>query len=145
MEETEFITESSEETKKLGEKLSKDFKLGDVISLSGDLGSGKTTFVQGLARGYHIENRIISPTFILIRKHAGKILNKSMTLYHIDLYRIEDPAQIKDVGLAELFQDKEGIFVIEWAKRHPDLNPDRELKFEVLDGNNRAITVIKNE
>src|SRR3990170_3860814 len=98
MEETEFITRSARETEDLGAKLAHNFRRGNIIILTGELGAGKTTFVQGVAKTFNIKSRIISPTFIFVRKHKGRIKNheslrqdsgqaRIMNLYHVDLYR----------------------------------------------------------
>jgi len=91
---------------------------GDVLWLSGDLGSGKTTFTQGLGRALGIGQPIVSPTFVLIREYAGRL-----PLYHIDLYRLDNPREALNLGLRD-YLDGDGVCVIEWAERfdsHGDL------------------------
>jgi len=92
-----FVTNSSEETQKLGRNFAKTLKNGDVIYLCGILGSGKTTFVQGLAQGLGINGRIISPTFVIVRNYKVK-KNKVniISFYHIDLYRIGSGKDIEN-------------------------------------------------
>src|SRR3989337_2657138 len=94
------ITESFEATQKLGKEFAQSLKKGAVIALHGDLGSGKTTFVQGFAKGLGIEKNIISPTFIIMRTYNVGIKN----FYHVDLYRIESEKDVEGLGLPELIQ-----------------------------------------
>lgn len=131
-----YITRSKKETKDLAKKLAK--KLTGVIALIGELGSGKTTFAQGFAEGLEIKEKIISPTFVLIRQH--KIPNSKKILYHIDLYRIED---IKSLGLDELWSNKENIVLIEWAEKIKKLLPKNTtyIQFKILSENKRQIII----
>ena len=101
-----YICKSEVELKKLAAKLSKEYESG-VIGLYGELGAGKTTFVQGFAQGLGIEEKIISPTFVLIRQHPIPKSNK--TLYHIDLYRLENNVDIESLGIKELFDDSNNL------------------------------------
>lgn len=120
-----ITTNSRVETLKLSKKIAGDYKnIGGVVLLTGDLGSGKTTFVQGFAKALGIKQKIISPTFVLIRQHA--ILNSKRILFHVDLYRINDE---KDLGIDELIQDKKNIVLIEWADKLATL-PKSALRIE---------------
>ena len=87
-----FVTKSPEQTEKLGEDFAKNLKPQDVVFLIGNLGSGKTTFTKGIARGLGIKNRILSPTFIVVRSHSTAN-ERIQTLYHLDLYRLKDYAE----------------------------------------------------
>src|ERR1700722_11329144 len=109
-----FISHSPAETESLGEKFGRAARPGWVITLSGDLGAGKTQFVKGLARGLGISARVHSPTYTLAAQYPGRRLN----LFHLDLYRLETPAQILSAGLEE-FLTPDGVAVIEWAERLP--------------------------
>lgn len=111
----QYLTNSEKETKNLASKLAK--KIHGVIALIGELGAGKTTFVQGFAAGLGIKDKIISPTFILIRQH--KIPKSKRTLYHIDLYRIEN--DFSQLGLKEILENTDNIVVIEWAEKLKNL------------------------
>lgn len=111
----QYLTNSEKETKNLASKLAK--KIHGVIALSGELGAGKTTFVQGFAAGLGIKDKIISPTFVLIRQH--KIPKSKRTLYHIDLYRIEN--DFSQLGLKEILENTDNIVVIEWAEKLKNL------------------------
>ena len=122
-----FKTESPEETQALGEKIGKTFRQGDVIALIGDLGTGKTCLTQGIARGVGIASDEIvnSPSYILINEYNGKI-----PIYHIDLYRLEDSAEIAELGLSE-YVEGNGICIIEWAERMADALPDSCIKIYI--------------
>ncbi len=119
----EILTQSASETKSLGAKVASGLKPNNtkatVIAISGNLGSGKTTFVQGFAEGLGITTRIISPTFILMRSY--KVENKEgfNTLYHLDLYRLEGDvkSQVLNLGFEEIIQDPKNIVLIEWAEK----------------------------
>ncbi len=109
-----YISCSEDETKKLAENFAKKTR-GNIFALSGELGAGKTTFVQGFAKGLGIQDKIISPTFVLIRQH--QIPNTDKTLYHIDLYRLENIESLKHLGLDEILSDSNNIVLIEWAEK----------------------------
>ncbi len=132
------VAEGPEETQRLGEELAGHLKHGDVVALVGELGAGKTTFVQGLARGLFVREAVLSPSFVLARTHRG-----TLTLHHMDAYRIYDPAEFGEVGLDELLPPEEGVSVVEWADRIPDLIPHGALwvKFTVLSPERRRIDI----
>ena len=109
-----FITHSEEETAAVGRQLARSVSGGTVILLSGDLGAGKTALVGGLAEGLGIgRDQVSSPTFTLVQEYRGGRL----PLFHVDLYRLNDPREIEDLGLDELAED--GVLAIEWAEKHP--------------------------
>src|SRR6516162_4914550 len=107
-----FESHNTGETESLGERWGREAKSGLVIALSGDLGAGKTQLVKGIARGLGISTRVHSPTFTLVNIYTGGRL----TLFHLDLYRLETPEQILAAGLEEYLQPN-GVTVIEWAER----------------------------
>src|SRR5882762_1980249 len=114
MEKMEFVTNSAGQTQKIAAKFAKKFQnQGGVIALIGDLGSGKTTFSQGFAKALGVSDKIISPTFVLIRQH--KLPKLQRMLFHIDLYRLEGKIDPKELGLKELFDDPNSLVLIEWA------------------------------
>ena len=135
-----FISHSPVETESLGESWGRDAQCGFVIALSGDLGAGKTQLVKGLARGLGITARVHSPTFTLVNEYGGGRLK----LFHLDLYRLETPAQIFSVGLEEYLQP-DGVAVIEWAERLGDgswkleVGKIRKVKIEMLNETDRRI------
>jgi tRNA threonylcarbamoyladenosine biosynthesis protein TsaE len=107
-----FISHSPAETEALGEAWGREARRGIVIALSGDLGAGKTQLVRGLARGLGCAARVHSPTFTLVNVYSGGRL----TLFHLDLYRLETAEQIHGAGVDEYLQP-DGVAVIEWAER----------------------------
>lgn len=113
----EFMTHSAEETKEAGAMLAALVSAGDVIPLAGDLGAGKTCFVQGFARGLGIQEPVTSPTFNLLLVHQGRL-----PLYHFDLYRLARPDELEDIGFYELI-GADGVAVIEWGDRFPQALP----------------------
>lgn len=119
-----------------------------MVALVGELGSGKTTFVQGLARGLGIKNRIISPTFVLRRDYEVKGKKKKVKrLYHIDLYRIKEGVEreFRNLGVEEFFGSQDTVVVIEWAEKVRELLPRSTIwiTFENL-GERRRIKVTRN-
>jgi len=145
----EIITESAQETQKLGEKIARTVTAKPTtatsIGLLGDLGSGKTTLVQGFARGLGITQRILSPTFIVVRRYPVKhpIFN---WFYHIDLYRIKSANDSESLGLAEIFANPKNIVVIEWPKRLEKQLPRKRTDISFVDVgiNRRKITVTQS-
>ena len=135
----EFITNSDKETKALAAKLAKKITHG-IIALTGDLGAGKTTFVQGFAKGAGIKDKIISPTFVLIRQH--QIPNCKKVLYHIDLYRLENSSELNSLGIEELLSDK-NIVLIEWAEKGSNILTKESIQIyiEKLKVNQRKIKI----
>lgn len=137
----EVITKSAKDTKKLGQKVGSSLKGGEIIALSGDLGAGKTTFVQGLAVGLGIESKIISPTFILMRQHKFSDFN----FYHVDLYRLEDSVkeEVINLGLTDVWGKGNNIVVVEWAEKAKSLFPKETIwiNFELLNDDERKITI----
>ena len=126
-----YITYSATQTKNLSKRMSqKILKSKDavVISLKGDLGSGKTTFVQGLAIGLEIKHKILSPTFVLMKKY--KIPNTKKQFYHVDCYRIKKAQDLSALNLKKLFLNPQNIIVIEWAERIEKILPKNTIIFE---------------
>ena len=111
-------TASSEETQEVGRAMGIVAQPGDVFLLTGPLGAGKTCLVQGFAMGLQVEGFVRSPTFVLMSRHQGRL-----TLHHIDLYRIGDPAEAWDLGIDEQLFD-EGVCMVEWADRAADIFPE---------------------
>ncbi|MBM4402345.1 MAG: tRNA (adenosine(37)-N6)-threonylcarbamoyltransferase complex ATPase subunit type 1 TsaE [Candidatus Cloacimonetes bacterium] len=149
----ERVTKSAEESKKFAANFAKKLKGGDVLCLYGELGSGKTTFVQGLAEGLGIKKRILSPTFILMRSYeiSGLAnwriseLEKTKTFYHIDLYRIDKPQETEMLGLQEILDNPQNIIAIEWAEKIKEILPPRriDIHFKHIDyKDSRLIKII---
>ncbi|OGM31671.1 tRNA (adenosine(37)-N6)-threonylcarbamoyltransferase complex ATPase subunit type 1 TsaE [Candidatus Woesebacteria bacterium RIFCSPHIGHO2_01_FULL_44_21] len=133
----EIITNSSSATKEVGREFSADLKAGDVVGLTGELGSGKTTFIQGVAEGLKIDARVNSPTFIIMREY-GK-------LCHVDLYRLEQNLKVEmaNLGLLDIIAARKSIVLIEWAERIADLLPKttKWVNFENINENERKIKI----
>lgn len=131
-------THSPEATKKIAAGIAKDLRAGDLLALTGDLGSGKTCFVQGLAQGLKIPKNILisSPTFVLLQEYPGGRL----PLYHFDFYRLERIEQAMELGPEEIW-DGDGVTVVEWADKFAKLFPKRTrwLRFRFVDELTREI------
>ena len=135
--ETRLVTTSPEETARAGERLGQTLGPGAVVALSGELGSGKTCFIQGLARGLGVTRAATSPTFVLVNQYAGRV-----PVYHVDAYRTESLTELVDLGLEELLGG-EGVTVVEWAdKLLPLLPPDTiHVRIEGVGDEPRQITI----
>lgn len=122
---TPFATHSADETLTLGEKIGQHLQAGDIVFLFGELGAGKTTLTQGIARGLGVpqDEYVRSPTFTLINQYGGKV-----PVYHIDLYRIASPRELEDLGLEEIL-GAGGVAIVEWAEK---LFADESLKTPLL-------------
>ena len=131
-----FISNSAEETESFGRQLAGNVKPGDVLALTGELGSGKTQFVKGLVAAIGATTPVTSPTFTLLHEYSGGRL----PIYHFDFFRIEDRQAAERLGLDEYFFG-DGVSVIEWADRFPDLIPEtaRWVSFETKSETQRAI------
>ena len=137
-----WVTRSPEETQSLGVVLAERLEPGDLLALRGDLGSGKTCLIQGICRGLRVDDYVTSPTFILINEYAGRLQNQPVPVYHFDLYRIQTPEELEDLGAEEYFYGR-GICLIEWAERAGDLLPPRrlDLTLEYLTDSERRIAL----
>lgn len=113
----EFISASPDETRRVAAQLASSLKPGDCISLIGELGVGKTTFVQGLAYGLGITDIVRSPTFLLMREYQGRI-----PLYHVDAYRIKTVDELREIGFEDTVRSQ-GVTVIEWGEKASGLLP----------------------
>ena len=119
------VTASPEETAAVGERLAATLGPGDVVAITGELGAGKTCFVQGLTRGLAVETRATSPTFVLINEYRGRL-----PVHHVDAYRTARATELIDLGLLELF-DGDGVTVVEWADRAASLLPERAIHVHI--------------
>ena len=116
----EVETTGDEETEALGERLASRLAPGDLLALYGELGAGKTCLVRGIARGLGIDaSNVASPSFTLINEYPGRV-----PLVHVDGYRLDSAEAFEELGLTDYFEG-EGILVIEWAEKVPDLPEDR--------------------
>ena len=117
---------SAADLQAIGERLGRALAVGDVLALVGPLGAGKTTFVQGVARGAEVapDRHVASPTFALVNEHPGRV-----PLVHADLYRINDPRELDELGLSDAF-DRAAV-AIEWLDRFPEAAPAERLTIEL--------------
>ena len=123
----EIISDSAGKTLDIGKRLAGNFKKGDIVCLFGDLGSGKTVLTKGISSGLGVDkDKVASPTFVILRQYEGRFM-----IYHFDLYRLNRPEDILDLGYEEYFFD-EGISVIEWADKLGRLAPREFLKIQLL-------------
>lgn len=125
------------DTLRLGERLGRLLRAGDVVLLSGELGAGKTVFVQGVARGLGFDGSVSSKSFVLMGEYAGRV-----RLYHADLYRLEAPDEVEDLALDEVSAD--GVLIVEWPERAGDgVLPEENLhiEFDVTGENVRVLRV----
>src|SRR5437588_4171663 len=134
-----FQTHSAEETTELGRQLAAELKPGSVVLLRGDLGAGKTTMVKGIAEGFKAAKAedVTSPTFTLIHEYRGP----EVTLYHIDLYRIDTKRELDTLALDDLM-DAKSILLIEWGEKFERFVRERnaEIAIEHLGGDHRRIS-----
>jgi tRNA threonylcarbamoyladenosine biosynthesis protein TsaE len=118
----EFISRSPEQTRRLGARLGKLLQPGDMVCLSGDLGSGKTTMVQGVAQGWGTLDPVSSPTFVLVNAYRRP---DGQCLYHLDAYRLRDALEAEDLDLIQMLET--GALVLEWAERISPILPQERL------------------
>ncbi len=132
-----FATASPEETSALGCRLAADARPGDVWALAGDLGAGKTHFVQGVAAGMGASGPATSPTFTLVHEYPGG----RIPVFHFDFYRLENASEALALGWEEYIDDGGGLTLVEWADKFPALLPPgtRWLRFEIGEGDVRRI------
>lgn len=133
-----FITHSPQETINAAEKVAEKLKKGDIIAYIGDLGAGKTTFTRGLAKGLGLGDVVTSPTFALVNEYRGK----EFTLYHFDMYRIENSADLESTGYYD-YPIEENIFAIEWSENISDVLPDNTIYIDIryIDEDTREIEI----
>jgi tRNA threonylcarbamoyladenosine biosynthesis protein TsaE len=140
-----YRTASEEETIALGARLARELPLKGVILLIGDLGAGKTTLAKGIVRGLGAaaEDEVSSPTFTLIHEYGASTRGGAgQTVYHIDLYRLEEPRELATLGLEDVFASGAPALV-EWGERFPGLMPAErtEIRIRALEGDEREIEV----
>lgn len=143
----QIITKSAQETADLGQKIGASLsrttnrEQAGIYCLFGELGSGKTTFAQGFALGLGLTSRLLSPTFIIVRRYS--IERKFIYFYHIDLYRISSPNELEGLGLTEILSDPKSVVVIEWAEKLADTLPKNrvDVSFKVHENGDHRVNV----
>ena len=135
-----FASRGPGETRRLGARLGRLLRPGDTVLLSGDLGAGKTVFVQGIARGMGFKGSVSSKSFVLMGEYQGR----EFKLYHADLYRLEAPEQAEELAMEEYCED--GALVVEWPERAPQVfAPDSvRVRFEVSGERTRGLVLEAN-
>lgn len=121
-----FLSLSEDDTKFLAHEISKCLKKEDIVVLNGELGSGKTAFMRGVAKYFHIENEISSPTFTIVNEY---ISNENVNIYHFDVYRLEDETEFLDQIGTEYFEN--GISFIEWGNIISNILPKRTITIDI--------------
>ena len=135
------VTKNPEQTRAFGETIGRRLEGGEVLALAGEIGSGKTTLVQGIAKGAGVRSPYVaSPTFVLVSTHQGRV-----TFHHIDLYRLQGNLQIEDLGFFDYLCES-AVAVIEWADRAGSLLPAEHLRIDMdlLSESERRISVCAN-
>jgi len=125
----ERITHSAQETMALGRELAPSLKNAHMVVLRGDLGTGKTTLVKGIAEGLQAASHddVTSPTFTLIHEYRGPDIN----LFHVDLYRIDTPRELDTLGLDELFAGEGNLVLLEWGEKFPRFEKERDVEITI--------------
>jgi len=144
-----YITNNASQTKKIGESLAKKIlnkkkkeKKAQVLTLQGELGGGKTTFLQGFAKGLGIKERILSPTFVIFKRF--RLLNQNFKFfYHIDCYRIKKEREILSLGFKKIISNPQNIVAVEWANHIKNILPKGviSIDFNFRDKNKRKIII----
>ena len=139
----EKICKNLDDTKNLAFEFAKELKGGEVVTLKGDLGAGKTTFTQSLAKALGIKEPVTSPTFTLMNQYNGE----NLKLYHFDMYRIEEIDEIIETGLTEYFGNRDAVCMIEWAENILKLLPKKyiQISIEKLGETERKFVIEKVE
>jgi tRNA threonylcarbamoyladenosine biosynthesis protein TsaE len=135
-----FISNSAAETEAIARRLAEDLVAGSVLALKGELGSGKTVFAQGLVAGLDSNAAVTSPTFTIVHEYQ----NGRLPVYHFDFFRLENPESVVRLGLEDYFFS-DGVSVIEWADRFPELIPQQAswVSFEIKSEHQRIITLFE--
>ncbi len=112
-----YITKSEKETISLGAEFAERLTLGDVVSFTGDLGAGKTEFIKGICLNFKVQEIVSSPTFTIMNLYNGERKNDDISIYHLDLYRLNSTNELAEIGFDECVYDEKSIKLIEWAEK----------------------------
>jgi len=139
----QLTASTAEETRTIGAELSRRLRGGDVVLLWGNLGAGKTTLTQGIARGLGVEGVVQSPTFTLVAEYDAPHLGLDAQLIHIDLYRLVGAADLDSVGLDEYLEQQDAVVVVEWPDRADvaTFPPHWSVRIEIAGDDQRRITI----
>ena len=135
----EYLSNSAQETEALGEQLAAVLRPGDVVAYTGDLGAGKTAFTRGLARGLGVPDRVTSPTFTIVNEYEGGRL----PLFHFDLYRMESPEELFDIGWED-YLARGGVCAVEWSEHAEGAFEEEPIWVDIrkgADDGQRVITI----
>ena len=135
----EYLSNSAQETEALGERLAAVLQPGDVVAYTGDLGAGKTAFTRGLARGLGVPDRVTSPTFTIVNEYEGGRL----PLFHFDLYRMESPEELFDIGWED-YLARGGVCAVEWSEHAEGAFEEEPIWVDIrkgADDGQRVITI----
>ena len=135
----EFLSKSVEDTLQFASQTAEQFKGGEVVTLIGDLGAGKTVFSKGIAKGLGIKQTVTSPTFTIMCQY----LEGRLKLYHFDMYRLSSGVEAEEFGFSEYILDSESVSLIEWSENIQSILPKNVIKviIEKIDDNTRLIKV----
>lgn len=141
-----FTSLSAEDTLNLGKDFAKQLIAGDVVIFEGDLGAGKTHFIKGICKYFRVSEEVTSPTFTLVNMYSGEMNEDYLDIIHIDLYRIENPAELTNIGFDEYLYDTDTIKLIEWPQKAGKTLDNNyhymiEIQIDDFDENKRVINV----
>jgi tRNA threonylcarbamoyladenosine biosynthesis protein TsaE len=139
----EYISYNIHTTIRLGERFARSLKIGDIVGLEGELGSGKTSFVKGICKYFKVEEIVNSPTFVIVNEYIGTDTNgNKLNIFHFDLYRISSLEELDIIGFREYFQHKNYIALIEWSKLAEEYFQIRLKTVKFLYGLSKNIRII---
>lgn len=145
MNKTILESNSEDETVELGKQFAGQLILGDIVSLYGELGAGKTNFVKGICDYFDVDEMITSPTFTIINQYNGIKDGNDITIFHIDLYRMKSEPELNSIGFRELLDSDDAIKIIEWAEKSygalDGLGYSVRIKTDEIDENKRFIKI----
>jgi len=144
-----IITHSLKQTHDFARRVLSQMEGANILALYGNLGTGKTAFSQGIGKALGISGRMVSPTFVVVRKYALATISSKFSfenLYHIDLYRIEKQEEVNDLGIIDFINNPKNLVVIEWAEKMGNYLPEKriDLQFEYVNERERKITILDN-
>lgn len=137
-------TNSEEETIALGKTFADRLQVGDTVAFYGGLGAGKTEFVKGICEFFNVEDIVSSPTFTIINQYNGINNNEEITIYHVDLYRIETQKELDEIGFDDCMFSHHAIKLVEWSEKSAGLLPNHHYKVNfILDDSNENLRTIE--